>query len=313
MVVDGLNAGTGQFVERTDREDSTLRATFAAIVIGCFSGCASFSTMKTARAIDPGTTQVMAAGSVVGATVPFDDGSGRVHHPADPQFEIGVRYGIVDGFDLGAKVWSLGGELNSTISLVRSRFFDLALAPSVGLVNYSFGTGCDIYGNCADTTSVLELFAKIPLLFGLRFGPQQEHEFVFGPEVVPITVLTGDDYGNGTSMSGVLLGGVLGVSFKVSPWLRIMPEVTILTPVAEYFGPADPNATYINGYGRTGSLFYQAALGFSWGDDGFGRPRYVPPPRREYYPPPPPGYAPPPPGYAPPPPGYAPPPYRGDQ
>jgi len=283
-----------------------MGATPAALALGFVAGCASFSTMKTARAIDPGTTQVTAAGSVVGATVPFDDNTGRVHHPADPQFELGVRYGIVDGLDLGAKVWSLGGELNSTISLVRSRFFDLALAPSVGLVNYSFGTMCDIYGNCDNTISVLELYAKIPLLFGLRFGRWQEHEFVFGPEVVPITVLTGDDYGNSTSQSGALLGGVLGVSFKCAPWLRIMPEVTILAPVATYFGPVDPNTTYINGYGRSGSLFYQAALGFSWGDDGFERPRYVPPPRREYYPPPPPGYAPPPP------PGY-PPPYRGDE
>jgi hypothetical protein len=265
------------------------RAVLATLALGCFAGCASFSTMKTARAIDPGTTQVTAAGSLVGAVVPFDDGTGRVHRPADPQFELGVRYGIVDGFDLGAKVWSLGGELNSTISLVRSRFLDLALAPSVGLVSYSFGTDCDIYGNCGNSYNVLELFAKIPLLFGVRFGAWQEHELVFGPEVVPITVLTGDDYGDGDASSGALLGGVLGVSFKCAPWLRIMPEITILAPVAKYFGPADPNATYINGYGRSGSLFYQAALGFSWGDDGFGRPRYVPPPRRDYYSPPP-GY-----------------------
>ncbi len=93
-----------------------------------------------------------------------------------------------------------------------------------------------------------------------------------------------------------------------------MPEVTILSPVANYFDATAPNGIdsrgLINGYGRNGSLVYQVGLGLSWGDDGFGRPRYVPPPRHEYYPPPPPRYAPPPPEYAPPPPEA---PYRSDQ
>ncbi len=265
--------------------------------------------MKTARAIDPGTSQVTFSGGVVGANVPYDDGSGRVHRPAGPQFELGVRYGIADGFDVGAKVWALGGELNSTISLVRSRVFDLALAPSIGLVSYNYGTDCDSFGyNCDDAIDVLDLFLKVPLLFGVRFGAQQEHELVFGPEIVPVFVATGDeDTGNSVATSGVLLGGVLGVSLKATPWLRVMPEVTVLTPVSGYFVPPDSEENYINSYGRSGSIFYQIGLGFSWGDDGFGRPRYVPPPRREYYPPPPPGYAPPPPGYVPPPP------YRGDE
>ena len=282
-----------------------------AVVAGCFLGCASFSTFKTARALDQGQTQVTLSGGVIADTVPSHDASGSQYVEAAPQFELGIRYGIVDGFDLGAKVWSLGGEINSTISLVRSRYFDLALAPSVGLVNYSYDTDCDAFGNnCMNNISVLELFAKVPLLFGVRFGPQQEHELVFGPEVVPITVLTGDDYGNSSASSGLLLGGLLGISLKTTPWLRIMPEITVLTPVVHYFDGSDPSGAYeggyglINGYGRSGSVFYQAGLGFSWGGDGFEHPRYVPP-RREYYPPQP--------GYTPPPPGYAPPPSRSDE
>ncbi len=122
--------------------------------------------MKTARAIDPGTSQVTFSGGVVGANVPYDDGSGRVHHPAGPQFELGVRYGIADGFDLGAKVWALGGELNSTISFVRSRYFDLALAPSIGLVNYNYDTDCNaIRGQLPEQRSACSsCFVKIPLL-----------------------------------------------------------------------------------------------------------------------------------------------------
>jgi hypothetical protein len=296
----------------------TLRPTIALVAIGCFTGCASFSTMKTARAIDPGTSQVTFSGGVVGANVPYDDGSGRVHHPAGPQFELGVRYGIADGFDLGAKVWALGGELNSTISLVRSSVFDLALAPSIGIVSYNYGTDCDQFGyNCDDSVDVLELFAKIPLLFGVRFGPQQEHELVFGPEIVPVFVAAGDENtGASVATSGALLGGVVGVSFKVSPWLRLMPEVTVLTPISGYFVPPDSEENYINSFGRPNSVFYQVGLGFSWGDDGFGRPRYIPPPRREYYSPPPRQeyYPPPPPNYVPPPPPPPPSsPYRGDE
>jgi hypothetical protein len=287
-----------------------LKSAIAVAAIACFAGCASFSTFKTARALDQGQTQVTFSGSAIVDTIPYNDGTGRQYVRGDPQFELGVRYGIVDGFDLGVKVWSLGGEINSTISIVRSRYFDLALAPSVGLVNYSYDSACDAFGDNCNTINVLELFAKVPLLFGVRFGPQQEHELVFGPEVVPITVLTGDDYGNGTSSSGLLLGGVLGVSIKTTPWLRIMPELTVLTPVVHYFDGTDSSGVYesgyglINGYGRAGSVLYQAGLGFSWGGDGFEHPRYVPPPRREYrdYYPPPPRYAPPPPGYPPPPP-----------
>lgn len=261
-----------------------MRATLATVALALFAGCASFATMKTARAIDPGTSEVMASVGAIGASVPRADGNGNVAQ-IDPQFEFGVRYGVVPGFDLGAKVWTLGGEVDATISIIRSRYFDLALAPSLGLISYSYGTACDQFGNCGGTTNnVLELFGKVPLLFGLRFGPRGEHEFVFGPEVVPIGILSTDYFGYGSSTSGLLVGGLAGVSMRVSPWLRMMPELTVLVPAVAFAGASNQ---VIDNYGQPGAVFVQAQLGFAWGNDGLEHPRYSPPPDRRYYAPPP--------------------------
>jgi hypothetical protein len=284
-----------------------LKAVLAILAAVSFSACASFSTMKTARAIDPGTSQYSMVGSAVGTTLPNADGSNTATRTSvAPQFELAARYGIVDGFDLGAKLTSLGVELNSTISLVRGNVFDLALAPAVGTTGYSYNN-CNACVNGGDTIDVWEIYGKLALLFGLRFGPSHEHEFVFGPEVVPISIVAGDeDTGGGTSQTVVLVGGVAGVSFKVSPGLRIMPELTMLTPASNF---TIPDAPLYNRFGEKNAIFYQLGLGFSWGNDGFGlrrppRPRYQPqyyaPPQQQEYAPPP--TYPPPPAYTPPPP-----------
>ena len=283
-----------------------MRAALAILAAVSFSACASFSTMKTARAIDPGTSQFSMIGSAVGTTLPNADGANTATRSSfAPQFELAARYGIIEGWDLGAKLTSLGGEINSTISLVRGNVFDLALAPAVGTTGYSYNS-CNACVNGGDTIDVWEVYGKLALLFGLRFGPSREHEFVFGPEVVPISIVSGDeDTGNGTSQTAVLLGGVVGVSFKVSPWLRIMPELTVLTPASNF---TIPDAPLYNRFGENNAIFYQLGLGFSWGNDGFGLRR--PPPRYyqpQYYAPPPPQYYAPPPTY-PPQPSYTPPP-----
>lgn len=282
-----------------------MKAALAIVFAGTFCACASFSTMKTARAIDPGTSQVSLSGSVVGTTLPNAAGAGTpTQSQFEPQFEVAWRYGIVSGLDLGLKLTSLGGELNSTISLVRTSGFDLALAPAVGVTGYSFCEGCYQNGNGGNNVDVWELYGKFPLLFGIRFGPSRMHEIVVGPEVVPISVVSGiEGSGQGSSQTAVLIGGVLGVSLKLSPWLRIQPEITLLTPVTNF---DIPDAPLYNRFGATNALFYQLGLGFAWGNDGFERPRYAPPER--YYAPPPPRYAPPPPQYYPPQPQYYPPP-----
>ena len=279
-----------------------------AVVAAWLCACASFSTLKTARAIDQGTSQVAVSVGAIGVTLPKDapsNGTRKDQVQVVPQFELSARYGIADGFDLGVKVWALGGEVNSTISLVRSASFDLALAPSVGLIDYSY---TDSNNN---TTQVVEVFGKLPLLFGLRFGPGNEDELVFGPEIIAVAVAAGDDYNNTYSTSGALAGGLIGISFKVNRWLRVMPELTVLTPISSFPTPSSystPGDQVIQHWGDPKSVFYQIALGFAWGDDGFEHPRYAPPPR-DYYRPAPRYYAPPPNAYPPPPAA----PYRGDE
>ncbi len=268
-----------------------MRAALASVLAGSFCACASFSTMKTARAIDPGTSQFSLMGGAVGASVPNAFGDNLTRAAFAPQFELAWRYGIVEGLDLGMKLSSLGGEVNSTISLVRSAGFDLALAPAAGVTGYSFldCPGCVGGGNNVD---VWEFYLKVPLLFGIRFGPHRMHEIVLGPELVPLSVSYGSNGTAGVSQTALLIGGVFGVSLKLSPWLRIQPEVTILTPVGANFDL--PNAPLYDRFGATNAIFYQLGLGFAWGNDGFERPRYTPPRERYYERPPPQRYAPPP-------------------
>jgi hypothetical protein len=115
------------------------------------------------------------------------------------------------------------------------------------------------------------------LLFGLRFGPWGSDEFVFGPEVIPIfsteaTSPTAQEtsslYSNPpatTSQTGALLGGLVGVSLRVSPWLRVMPELTVLANAATF---PDSSDQLVRTYGTSGAVFYQLGIGIALGDDG---------------------------------------------
>ena len=105
-------------------------------------GCASYSSLKEARALEPGAVRVDLAGGAItalprsGATAylrgarpsPRDDSEMAQTKPA---FELQVRYGIANGFDVGLKTNLSSLELNSTVQLVRGARFDLALAPAI--------------------------------------------------------------------------------------------------------------------------------------------------------------------------------------
>jgi hypothetical protein len=244
------------------------------LVAGCglfLSGCPSFTNLKTARGLDQGEFQFTAAPGVFVAALPAAAASpGESTTIPLPQLDLAARYGIVDGFDLGLKVWLGGVEIDSTISLLRGGF-DLALAPGIGF----FGIGAS---NGNDSGSIFEVPIYIPLLAGINVG--YGHQFVFGVEAIPNIVFASasSSDSNGTSTASgteveLFLGGTVGFSFKLGASFRIMPEVNVFVPLV---AAAVSNGSGASQIGYSGTVIFQGALGFSFGGDGFNKhPSYV--------------------------------------
>ncbi len=227
------------------------------------AACPSFAPLKTARALDQGEYQLTVAGAGVGGL------NGQVQ----PQVEIAARFGVAKGFDLGGTLFVWGAELDSTIQLIKGGVFDLALGPSVSYFQINADSP-DGEPNALTYNAVPVLF---PVLCGINFGNAQQ--FVFGPEVAAYTLIGGD----GGPLEIVYLGGTLGFSISVvRDVFRITPQINVLEAVA---GP-----TVTTNYATLGDgPLYQFAVGFSFGNDGFGKkdkflgddappvPRWTPP------------------------------------
>ncbi|HUB09839.1 MAG TPA: hypothetical protein VMB50_22745 [Myxococcales bacterium] len=235
-------------------------------VLGLSTGCPSFTLLKNARALDHGEFQFTAAPEVYGGVVPTTAATPTGGTLFLPQVELGARYGIVDGFDLGLKLYIAGIELDSTIQLVRGGPVDLALEPGVGYFGIQAGSGASSAGFDA-------IPFQVPLLVGINFGPG--HQFFFGPQVDPYVLIVDAGGSGGSSATGVELfvGGTIGLSFKVGRLFRITPEIELMSPVY-----ASVSVNGITGGGGAGSTFgtgtflLQGAVDFSIGGDGFNRP-----------------------------------------
>jgi hypothetical protein len=207
----------------------TAQVLFLFAVFPPLSGCVSYSVLKDARALDPGAFQfdVAAGRSVIrprsGATAfAGRESSGIGEQTMDfPALELQARYGIERSLDIGLKTGLTNLELNSTVQLVRREASDVALAPAV---QYAFSTNGD------DEGWGTYLF-KVPVLIDFRFGRGGEHALVFGPTIAQ-AVGSGNSKNSGYDVDALFAGGTIGVSFKLGPTIRVMPEIAIYTPLA---------------------------------------------------------------------------------
>jgi hypothetical protein len=211
--------------------------------------------MRTARALDPGTVQFNTSAGAYQSTL-----TSRWM----PTSEIGVRFGVAHGVDLGFTLNALTVEGNATIQLVRSQYVDLALAPA-----FSLGASSNFDDEGVDITT-----AKLPLLVGINFG---RHQLVLGPTVIA----QWDNASGNLSADGIpagnyhaiLLGGTAAVSFSVSKSFRIMPLFGIFVPFGTgipSMGATTPQITLLPTSLGNRPLIMQAGLGFSFGADGRG-------------------------------------------
>jgi hypothetical protein len=250
--------------------DRAVKGSFAVLACTLLTGCPSFANLKTARALDPGQLQVTAAAEVLGMTDPRNKGVGGER----PGVIVVGRAGVADGFDVGFRlepVAGLSGE--TTIQIVRGKTVDLALGPGAGY----FQTP----GPIAYSPKSIEVLSDeplytiwsvgLPVLVGFNFGPG--HQVVLAPRATWYFVQSGN--AGGQYRAGrvqTLLGGSLGISFKTSHTLRVMPEIAVTAPVG-WTGHAD--GVCVPGQGDcspfdAASVVVQGGLAFTVGADNLG-------------------------------------------
>ena len=176
------------------------------------SGCVSTGM---ARTVNKGQLQVVAAPSVHR----YDDG-------VLTQGEVGVRYGVGERVDVGARLVAIGVQLEPVGPQIES--VGVAVDTRVGLVRApSLDRGVDL--TLAPLLSVMarshsddkQVSVELPLLVGLN--PGAGVQVVLGPRVGTTVVV--DPSGVGRFEPGV--GCSLGISLPVLPWVRLVPEMTV--------------------------------------------------------------------------------------
>lgn len=209
-------------------------------------GCASFSTMSTARTTPRDTTQVWIAPELVGMT--FDTGSPPERQALSvPQFEFGVRRGITDDVELGAKLWLLGAAFESKFQVVRSETqdsgVDVAIAPSVGWLGFNSGDG-------GGNFNVVTGYLNVPVGINVPGGSQ----LVLTPKAIYQRYMAS---GSGSSGSAGLLflGGSVGYAWKLGT-MYILPELSVMQPVVN---PASTDVIRYDG------VVFQGGVGFLFG------------------------------------------------
>ncbi|WP_257449682.1 hypothetical protein [Archangium lipolyticum] len=135
---------------------------------------------------------------------------------AYPQGEVGVRYGLTERIDVGARVFIPGIEADARFGLLRALSLkhgvDLTLAPSVRYIpNFDLSSAWDGAG-----------MVQLPLLIGVNL---EGYQLVLGPRVA---YLFGKALDYTTSREPLLVGSSLGVAVPIGRWFHVMPEVSVL-------------------------------------------------------------------------------------
>lgn len=208
-------------------------------------GCASFSTMSTARTVPRDTTQMWVAPEIVGMT--FDTGSPPERQSFSvPQFELGFRRGVTDDVELGAKLWLLGAALESKVQVVRAESqdsgIDVAIAPSVGWLGFNSGDG-------GGNFNVLTGYLSIPIGFNVPGGSQ----LVVTPKAIYQRYMASGDGGGSAGL--MFLGGSLGYAWKLGT-MYVLPEISLMQPV---INPSTSEVIRYDGF------VFQGGLGFLFG------------------------------------------------
>lgn len=177
--------------------------------LGLLSGCVSTGM---ARTVDPGKLQVSLSPGVQG------------NNAFIPQLELAARYGVTEQFDVGARLFLPGAEVDARFALLRApslkKGVDLTLAPSLA---YVFPSGTSTPGF---------LYPSLPLLVGFNLGGSQ---LVLGPRVGYV-INTGHPVTSQGFFDNFVAGSSLGLAIPAGPVLHVVPEVSVQHRVGSSVG-----------------------------------------------------------------------------
>ena len=188
------------------------------------SGCVSTGM---ARTVDKGALQVSLAAGVqnVGSHNPREEK--LAPFISMPQVDLGVRYGLTDRIDVGARLFLPGVAVDGRFALVRAPSLqsgvDLTVAPGL------------LYSHAGSGTYLDEpaMHAELPLLLGVNMGGSQ---LVLGARAGVLFNLKESPPSRGRS--SLTVGTSLGVAVPFTSWLRLLPELSLRVQATE--GPYLP-------------------------------------------------------------------------
>lgn len=187
------------------------------------SGCLA---PGAARNLDKGAIQVSLTPGVHLATPSEEARDVRVL----PRAGLGLRYGVAERLDLGGRVYAMGypdiavtgAALDARVGVVRSPTYDkgvdVTLAPVFSYTRYT----------TPDENLREYLAAELPVLVG--FHLTKGLQLVVAPRGAYVLELR-------RSPARILVGASAGLSVAVTPWLRLVPEVTARTSLGEPLSP----------------------------------------------------------------------------
>jgi hypothetical protein len=216
------------------------------------AGCPSFSTMGTARTIPVGKTQFVVSPQAAYTKRWSIGGLDQRTDALFPQFELGIRHGVTEDVEVGAKGWVLGFLVDAKLQLLRSQSdssgVDLAIAPGVGYLGFTQGQSL---ASPSLTASQNSLSFYLPLLVGINFAGGSQ--LVIGPKLIDQIILPSSQTGAGNVLWG---GASLGYAWKVGDF-RLLPEVTVVYPMSVV---QKPGATF-----NFSGIAAQAGIGLLFG------------------------------------------------
>ncbi len=207
--------------------------------LSLIAGCPSFTTVGSARTIDRGHLQWVTGLGAMAIRDPVADATEARSTQAVPALETGIRYGLRDRLELGAKLWALGVQTDVKVAIVRSRTRE-------GGVSISANPAVSFEGEPTENLHSTSLHGDA--LVGYRV---HGHEWIaIGGFVARFVTRT---FTGETRHDHVIYGRIaVGVGIRVCPWLRLQPQVGLVYPF-------DPEGSL--GVGFAGPAF-SASLGF---------------------------------------------------
>jgi hypothetical protein len=196
---------------------TAIRRLMTILVLASAAGCPSLSTMQTPRTVPKGQLRVAVAAEAV--SVPSSDGTLTA-----PQFELGLRYGLSDDWDLGAKLYFLGAEFGVKYQFLRGPL-DVALAPALSFI--AFNTS----GDSGQKISAQVLYVHVPLLFGANLS--ENVTLAFGPKFLYALVHASGvnaETSESATVSGAMMGGYVGIPLRLGRAFWIAPEINVYKP-----------------------------------------------------------------------------------